>query len=274
MYKRESAADLNAKGLALQKQGKRQEAIEMYLQAAAKLPSWATPYYHLGLLYKFEANWEKSLDYNLRATALDARNEAAWWNLGIAATALARWDVARAAWRGFGIQVLDGDGPVDLPCGLGPIRLNPDGDAEVVWAYRLDPARAEIVSIPFPQSKHRWGDVVLNDGAPVGYRKHDGKDVPVFNALQLLTASAFGTFVARVAMPNRSDFVAELAKIATDKDGAAEDWSTSTRILCKACSESRAHTVHDTKAKPPDGVHVIGVAAKCRAHASSILHAW
>ena len=89
---------------------------------------------------------------------IDKKDKAAWWNLGIAATALGRWDVARSAWRGFGINMPKGDGPIDFPCGTCPIRINPDGDAEVVWAERIDPARAELLSIPFPESNHRWKD--------------------------------------------------------------------------------------------------------------------
>src|SRR5262249_40245091 len=145
------------------------EAIELYQRAVRTAPAWPAPLYNLGLLFKNERQWQESLDYNRRATTIDPKYQAAWWNLGIAATALGRWDMARRAWRGFGIEVPSGDGPIELPCGYGPIRLNPKGDAEVVWAYRIDPARAVLASIPFPESKHGWRDVVLNDGAPTGY---------------------------------------------------------------------------------------------------------
>ena len=217
---------------------------------------------------------EESLEHNRRAAALDPKNQAAWWNMGIAATALGRWDAARAAWKGFGIDVPDGQGPIDLPCGYGPIRINPDGDAEVTWAYRLDPARAELASIPFPESGHRWKDVVLNDGAPNGYRQYKGQELPVFDALELLERSPFGTYVAHVKMPDRRDYLVQLAERAADLEGSAEDWSTSVRIICKACSEGRPHEVHDTKAAPADGVHLIAIAARDRKHASNLLHVW
>ena len=35
-------------------------------------------------------------------------------NLGIAVTALGRWDVARSAWHGAGLQIPEGDGPLEL----------------------------------------------------------------------------------------------------------------------------------------------------------------
>jgi hypothetical protein len=206
--------------------------------------------------------------------AVDPKNEAAWWNFGIAATALGRWNLARSAWRGFGIDVPDGEGPIALPCGVCPIRINPRDQPEVVWADRLDPARARLFSIPFPESKHRWKDVVLNDGAPTGYRKYKGQEVPVFDALELLERSEFGTFVARVRMPPKSRCAENLTEIASELGGTAEDWSTSVRLLCKACSEGRPHEEHDTQAAPPDGVHLIGIAARSREHAAAILSGW
>jgi hypothetical protein len=274
MKQRQKAIEANARAMQLREQGLLDEAIELYQKAVRLDPFWSTPRYNLGLLFKHQKNWEESLDYNRQATALDATNEPAWWNMGIAATALGRWDLARAAWRGFGIPIPDGDGPIDFPCGYGPIRLNPDTEGEVVWAHRLDPARAEIANIPFPESGHRWRDIVLTDGQPVGYRTVNGKEIPVFNALQLLQPSPFGTFVARVAMPDSPDRVKQLAEQAARAGGSAEDWSTSIRIICRACSEGRPHEVHDNHAAPEDGVHLIAIAARDREHATDILHAW
>jgi tetratricopeptide (TPR) repeat protein len=274
MTKRMKAAAANDKAMRLEKRGRFDEAAEQYNKAAALDPSWSAPLYNLGLLYKQQRDWERSLDANRRATAISAKNKAAWWNLGIAATALGRWDVARAAWRGFGIDVPDGNGPLDFPCGVTPIRLNPDADAEVVWAHRLDPARAVLITIPFPESGHRWSDRVLNDGAPNGYRMYEGKEVPVFDALQLLERSPFGTYVAEVRMPDTRRYVEQLAHLAADMGGSAEDWSTSVRIICKACSEGRPHGDHDHKPAPTDGAHRIAIAARGRDHASDILYAW
>jgi tetratricopeptide (TPR) repeat protein len=274
MMRRKKAVSLNDKANRLQTRGKLQDAIRLYQEASALDPAWAVPLYNLGLLFKNERRWEESLEYNRRATAVDPSNKAGWWNLGIAATALGRWDVARAAWRGFGVDVPDGEGPVDLPCGFGPIRLNPDGDAEVVWAHRIDPARAVLASIPFPESGHRWGDVVLNDGAPVGYRRYEGKEYPVLNALALLEQSPFETYVARVRLPGRQEDVARLTEAASQAGGSAEDWSTSVRLICRACSEGRPHTSHDNAAAPPKGAHLIAIAARDRQHAAKVLSDW
>jgi hypothetical protein len=273
MSKRRKAEELNARANRHREKDEPDEAAALYRRAAEADPLWSVPLYNLGLLFKTKHDWEQSLEYNRRAVALDHQNQAAWWNLGIAATALARWPEARRAWHGFGIQVPDGTGPIELPCGFGPIRLNPKGDAEVVWAERIDPARAVLASIPFPESRHCWKDVVLNDGAPNGYRRYQGKEIPVFDELELLEPSVYGTYVARVALPERG-LTASLAETAARSGGSAEDWSTSIRFICKACSEGRPHKDHDTAAAAPDGVHLIGIAARDRRHATVILSEW
>lgn len=274
MNRRRRAELANGQATTLLEKGQYEEALQLLKEAAALAPDWSTPCYNLGLVCKRQCRWEESLQFNLRATQIDGKNEAAWWNLGIAATALGKWDVARSAWRGFGVPLPAGEGPIELPCGVTPIRLNPRGVGEVVWADRLDPARAQLISIPFPESGFRWRDIVLNDGAPAGYRQYQGKDFPVFEALQLLNPSPFGTFIARVRIPETTEDSAQLLKIAAAQDGFGEDWSTSVRILCQACSEGRVHTEHDTHAAPRDGIHLIGIAARSHDHAATILNAW
>ncbi len=118
------------------------------------------------------------------AAELDPKNEPAWWNLGIAATALGDWAAAQRAWAGYGIVIPRGEGPLEMGLGAVPIRIDPNGKPEVVWCARLDPARARIASVPFPESGRGCGDVLLTDGAPRGYREYRGRQVPVLNELE------------------------------------------------------------------------------------------
>lgn len=274
MNQRWEAEKLNAKGMQHAERGELEEAAKLYRAAAERDPTWGTPLFNLGLVFKEQRRWEDSLECNRRAAQLEPENQPAWWNLGIAATALGRWDAAREAWRGFGIDVPEGEGPLDLPCGVGPIRLDPAGHAEVVWAWRIDPARARLASIPFPESGYRWKDVVLNDGDPRGYREYRGKQLPVLDAMELLTPSPAGLYVARLQTAGGDDSLAPLLKRALELGGCAEDWSTSVRILCKACSEGQVHEKHDQQAAPPEGVHVVAIAADDSSHAEAILADW
>lgn len=270
--KRDRASEHNERGRELNSQGRTDEAIREYLRACEIDPQWSAPHYNLGLLYKYAGDWERSLQWNQRAAALDPADQAGWWNLGIAATALGRWDEARRAWRGCGIAIPDGDGPLDYPCGRTPIRLHPKDNAEVVWSDRRDPARATLQNIPLAESGFRWRDLVLNDGAPNGYRMLDGKEVAIFDCLELLQASPYSTFVAMTEAPEEASDV--LARLAADRQLAAEDWSTSIEMLCKACSEGRPHGRHDHAPAPKSGPRRVAIAAQRVEEAEDLLAGW
>lgn len=276
--KRGRASSANERGRELDRLGQTSEAVDEYSRACNIDPEWAVPRYNLGLVYKYARRWELSLEHNLRASQLDPDDQAGWWNLGIAATALGRWDVARFAWRGAGVDVPDGDGPIDYPCGTAPIRLNPDGAAEVVWSERLDPARALVRNIPLADSGFRFRDVVLNDGAGTGWRKLNGVDVPVFNCLDLLRPSRFSTWVAEVELDSADATNAEsldrLRELAEERELAAEDWSSSLRLLCKACSEGAPPSDHDHPSVDLGGRRRLAIAAPDGDVARRLLDDW
>src|SRR5262249_23260069 len=154
---------------------------------------------------------------------------------------------ARRAWQSFGLNIPKGEGPIEDNYGMTPIRINPNGDGEVIWCRRIDPARAIIVSIPFAESGHRYGDLLLHDGAPNGYRLLEGQEVPVFDELEILLPSEFGTYA--VTIDHASTEEIERLSAAFDERGlAAENWQANTRILCRACCEGRpfnAYHKHD-----------------------------
>jgi hypothetical protein len=245
-------------------------------RAVAEHPDDAAAWFDLGLAHKYLGNWRASADANLRALELTSEPEdPAWWNLGIAATALRDWALARRAWRGYGIDAAllpDGSGPIDLDWGPSPVRLIGDDDArEVVWGRRIDPARIRIESIPFPESGHRWGDVVLHDGVPHGERQGWGHVYEVFDELERCGASEIPTLRAEVRCASPDDSAALVAAF-EDAHFAAEDWTTNVRPLCKACSEGRPDPSHDHQTTVPDE-RAFGIAAPMGI-ASRVLRAW
>ncbi|HKQ77346.1 MAG TPA: tetratricopeptide repeat protein, partial [Blastocatellia bacterium] len=262
----------NEKAVKLQQHGQIAEAVEYYQKAIKLWPSWATPWRNLGLLRKDRRNWRESLRCFQKAVALDPSEQAAWWNLGIAATALEEWAEARRAWKGFGIDIPEGEGPIEMEIGVTPIRINPYEGAEVVWCRRIDPARAIIDCVPLSQSEHRYGDLLLHDGAPSGFRKLDGKEVPVFDELQLLTPSEYGTFEIIVAGVSPED-VESLTDLADERGLAAEDWSSNLRIICKACSEGSITGKHTHDLGQTTYRH-IGFAALSEIQLREILRKW
>jgi hypothetical protein len=267
------ASKHNDRANQLKDAGQVAEAIAAYQKAIEADPSWSAPWYNLGLLYKYQSAWEESLRCNQRAVELNPKDEGAWWNLGIAATALQNWVEARRAWQTYGIKIPAGDGPIEMQLGPTPIRLNPDEESEVVWCDRIDPARAVIQSIPLSDSGHRYGDIVLHDGAPNGYRKFDDQEVPVFDALELWQPSAFGTFV--ITLDNVTDTEMEsLEQLFDAHDLVSEEWSTSIQLLCRACSEGRPFSdEHQHDPIQLDNRH-LAVAAMSGDQLHTILQQW
>jgi tetratricopeptide (TPR) repeat protein len=265
------AQQLNSEGVQLRDDGDIVGAEAAYRAAVSAAPEWSVPVYNLGLLYKYEGRWQESLACNREAAMLAPDDEASWWNLGIAATALGEWNDARRAWEACGMEVPAGEGPPEFNWGETPVRLDPTGQAEVVWARRLDPARAQIVSVPLPSSPFHWGDIVLTDGAVEGQRIVDGRTYSVFNALQLLAPSGFRTFV--LELPNAEpEALAALSTCASDDGGAAEDWGTFTTTLCADCSRGVPHE-HAPGTSTPAHPHW-GLAARDHGHAEAIISCW
>jgi tetratricopeptide (TPR) repeat protein len=266
-----TAEELNEKGRRLADEGDTAGAETAYLAAMALDPEWSAPAYNLGLMYKYQGDWHRSREYNKRATELNPDDEASWWNLGIAATALSDWGEARRAWSACGMNPPEGDGAPDFGWGMTPVRLEPDGDGEVVWARRIDPARAQIGSVPLPTSHYRWRDVVLTDGAEEGQRIVEGRVYSVFNALQLLSPSQFQTFVVELGTESE-EAINALGELALDSEFGAEYWGKSTRTICRACSLGLPDGHSHEKGAP---VHPhFGLAVREESEARALIDKW
>ena len=249
-------------------------ALEMYQQVLALDPERPTTHYNIGLIYKYQGRWQESFSHNQRAVSLDPDSEAANWNLAIAATALRDWRTARDVWNRLGMNIEPGDTAIESDFGVTPVRLNPDDSGEVVWGRRIDPVRVRIESVPWASSGYRYADIVLHDGAAVGYRTVEDREYPVFNVLELFEHSQLSTFEAEVRAASPTD-IEELIAAFDRTEIPHENWTTSVRVICRQCSEGRPHEHHDEERKNewPDR-HVFGVAAMGRELAESVLLQW
>jgi len=228
-------------------EGRHDEALAAYGEAVELDAENSHAWFNMALVHKYNRAWEEAARCGQRAAQLVADDYPTWWNLGIAATALADWSLARKAWRRCGINVPDGEGEIEpLALGLVPIRIRPNENAEVVWAERMDPARARLANVPLPGSARGWGDIVLHDGVPVGERVSDGRAVPVFDELEVLVQSDLPKLEVHVVAPTHSDSRA-LEELFLDRGGAAEDWTTSVRHLCETCSRGAVPTSREPK---------------------------
>jgi hypothetical protein len=113
---------------------------------------------------------------------------------------------------------------------------------------------------------------VLNDGAPNGYRVLNGKEVPVFDVLARLETSCYRTFVVQLGTADPSAIEA-LEQTAASLGGAAENWGTSTSILCRECSLGVPHAHPESDPGEPANPHC-GIAARDPEHLQAILERW
>lgn len=268
------AEELHQEAMALDRAGDRDLALEKYLTALTLDDSRSTTHYNVGLIYKYRGQWSQSFAHNERAVQLAPADEAANWNLAIAATALRDWRTARRVWHGLGLPIDPGTDPIEDNFGLTPVRLDPGGDGEVVWGRRVDPVRVRILSIPYPGSGFRYRDVVLHDGAAVGYRLYEGRERPVFNVLELFESSYHATYEAELRVPGPGD-IARLHELCDELGIEMEDWTTSVKSLCRQCSEGKPHEQHDRELGHQWQVeHFVGFASTDEARVRSALDRW
>ena len=269
---RKIAAWFNERGRSTADRGATSRARWFYQLASLFDSTWSVPYYNLGLLEKYAGNWESSRRLNQRSAELDPEDQDSWWNLGIAATALADWKEARRAWKACGIKVPEGTDELRIALPNACVRLNPNGSAEVVWGNRLDPARIEITNIPLPESGHRFGDIVLHDGAPCGTRIAIDSEFPVFDELMLWKSSAYSTFQVNLEFPSEAA-LDRLMEICHARELGMEDWST-VRTLCNQCSRGNPGP-HDCQQSDKDrGCVAFGFAARIEIELTHALHDW
>jgi hypothetical protein len=244
-------------------------ALARYREAVDLAPYYGPAWFNMGLIHKWRRQWSDSLACNARAAWLitnglsddsSDKGSPAWWNLGIAATAVRSWDVAREAWRRYGIPLPDGTGELRFDLGIAPVRLDPGGSGEVVWGIRLDPARVVIKNVPTPASGHRWGDIVLHDGAPNGERELGGSTYGVFDEIEVWLASGIPTLEVEVTVTDAED--SRALEDAFEAAGlAAEDWTRAVRVLCAQCSEGSLASGHEHPPAPYAAQRRFGLAA-------------
>ncbi|MDQ1656633.1 MAG: hypothetical protein QOD41_1716 [Cryptosporangiaceae bacterium] len=229
-------------------------ALERYLAQDPDGRNAEALWFNAALAHKFLRDWPKAYELGIEAAARAKRGigDPAFWNLGIAATALGEWATARDAWAGFGIDVPPGNGEIEADLGMTPVRLDPSG--EVVWGRRLCPARVRVLSVPILQAR-RFGEVVLHDGVPSGERVSNGHTYPVFDELKLLRRSELPSLTVVVEAPTEDDMDALTDSFADAGFGAESQRNV--RILCRRCSEGSVHhTAHDAEGGVGVGVGV------------------
>jgi hypothetical protein len=272
----EEIRELQQRAGAAYEGGHLQEAKQLYTRLVELRPDGDAFHFRLGLVHKYLRDWRASLANNLRALELcGEHDEGASWNAGIAATAVGDWAQARRQWTACGIDLDPGEGPIEDNFGPIGLRLNPWSGSETVFARRIDPARARIANVPLPSSGHRYGDLVLHDGAQVGERSYFEHTVPVFNELQRLEASPFITYTAFVGCESALE-LEDLQEMPVPGIASAEDWTAGLRNTCLRCSYDIPHQHHRHAAGGDDWNpdRTLGIAAEREEAVRTLLEDW
>ena len=202
-------------------QGDYYHAVKILKKIIRKEPHWAEPFFQLGQIYKHQKDWKGTLYYHKKTVALDSSNQTAWWNLGIAATALGRLRLAKTIWTKFGFTNFQ----KKTIC----IRFQRDQQFEIVWGIQLDPTRVQLVSIPHPHSDRSYKDLILIDRSIVGHTIANNRRIPVFQELDLLKRSIYTTYTCWLFTTSEKA-IQTLQQLCQDAELGFEVWSNAIRF--------------------------------------------
>ena len=197
-------------------------AVKLYKRIIKIAPEWRPPYARLGEMYKHREEWKAALHYNKKTVALDSSDKKAWWNLGIAATALNRRRIAQNVWNKFGVGATQPN-----PC---CIRLSYNEQFEILWIRPISPAKGIITNIPYPAADRRYRDIILFDGKISGYNVVNQKRFPVYEELGVFKRSVFTTWSCNLIKVNQED-IQLLERLCQNAKIGFEVWSNATRVF-------------------------------------------
>lgn len=245
-------------------------AVKLYKRVMKLEPEWPAPYLALGRIYHSRREWKPAFYYFKKTVAFLPELREAWWCLGIAATALKKWRVARSVWAKFGLSELPGN-----PEGL---RLTYDGTFEILWMSAIDPARARILSIPHPASGFRFRDEVLYERKPVGHHIVANRRVPVYAELGLVKRSHYRTYSCLLHNAS-AEQIQRLEKLCYDARLGFEIWSNAARSMVvnnpQAFPEYYGRSILPAEEKDiPEDHALIAIAAMHQAEVLHVLDAW
>lgn len=255
-------------------QGDHYHAVKIYKKIIKLAPAWAEPYRCMGEIYKARKEWKPSFYYTQKALENNPSDEVAWWNLGIIATALKKWQLARVAWNRVGYALRENDKAIELELGAVPIRLNPKSQPEIVWAHRIDPVRARIASIPAPSSRKCFRDLILFDTEHRGFRILKGKRIPVYDELQVIKTSGYETYQVTLETTQFSD-IKTLDQLCLDADLGFDNWTKATKAFVNQDTDSLPEYYNEGLHSPTTHSHyVVAMAALSEQDVLEVLNNW
>ena len=262
--------------LAYDRDGDVYNAVKLYKKLVKLAPDWSLPYHFLSLFYRQRNEWKPSFHYSQKAIETNPEDKTAWHILATSATALQRWQTARKAWNELGFEFRKTNKILNLDLGLIPVCINPKTKPEIVWARQIDPARAQIESIPQPASGRRYKETILIDNQPIAHRNLRGKRVPVFEELESVRLSSYDTY-AVILETDAKNSVDILDKLCQDAEIGFDNWSKATRQFWLRNEELLPEFFGAeifSKASGSRNYQLIAFASKSYFEVKEVLYAW
>ena len=265
-YPSEEIKTLYQQALKYDEQGDVYNAVKLYKRIIRLERSWSIPYRQLGAIYKKRQEWKACLHYHKKFLARDSSDRQAWWNLGIAASALNKWRIARNVWNKFGLA------PTEAASQC--IQLKTNNKFELFWVDTLDPARGQIKNIPFPASDRRYGDIILFDNQIVGYNVLNNKKMPIYPELGLYKRSVYRTWSCFLVGATLDDIKA-LERLCLDAALGFEVWSNASRAFSPQFVDSLPEYYSSSQMidSPEQGI-IVALAGKREKAIISTLNSW
>lgn len=239
-------------------------AIKLYKRIIKQASYWPEPYLRLGAIYSARKEWKPALYYNKKAIALAVDNKEAWWNVGIAATALRKTRLAKRVWQKFGVS-----NTTSYPIS---VKIAYQDKFEVLGARRIDAARAIIQSIPHPISGRKFQDILLIGNTVKGHHICGYQKLPIYDELDLLKRSTYSTFSCLLhdIVPKDIDVLQHLC---INARLGFEVWGNASRSLSPSVHSGLLPEYYSSPINPQKEL-LVAIAAKQQGQAIEVLESW
>lgn len=240
-------------------------AVKLYRKAIKVAPRFAAPYFQLCKIYKHRKEWKPTLHYGLKTLECSDHYPSVWNFVAAAATALGKSKVLVRALPYLAKAALQNRKVI-------PVQISHGSFKEIVWAKPLHPLKARIISIPHPNSRRRFGEIILHDWHPIGYRVIKNKRYPLFEELERLKTSHFHTFSVLLHDSSEQQ-IQQLEQLCSDAGIGFEVWSNMN--FNQINTQSKQPEYYDQIIATPEQAYtLIALAAKERETVDELLNTW
>lgn len=243
-------------------------AMKLLRRIVRLKPEWAEPYHAMGKLFKTRKDWKGAFYHFKKAVSLHTKCPEWWLDLALSAEALKKNRLAGSIWKKF-----------NAPKKKSPLvafRTNQVNWCEIVPGRQVDPAKGFITGVPSPESGFKFKDEVLTDYTPCGWSITSHTKYPVFDILDMLKPSHYGTFSCMIHSDKDSAALEKLRELCRCNDLGFDNWSAITAeadfIFTPYSKEYYGAEIHAglSNAAPV----LVGLAAKKEKDALDCLKTW